>query len=132
MPRFSATMAGVVLLGRELYRFGYLTKEGPSSPIREIGAVPLNAAEFLVIGSVSFYLFKRYSGSFFANRKIVKYFTHNHYDRRMEEIIKKADLAKKGLAVRKPAMLPMHPSILENTKQLGEKLTPLEKKRYAE
>ena len=114
MPRFSATMAAIVLVGRELYRFGYLTKEGPSSPIRELGAVPLNAAEFFLIGSVSFYLFKRYSGNFFANRRVVKYFTHNHFDRRMEEIMKKADLAKRGLKRSKPSMLPMHPLILES------------------
>ena len=88
MPRFTAAMATVVLFGRELYRFGYLTKEGPSSKIRELGAVPLNAAEFFVIGSVSCYLFKRWSGGFFSRRKLVRRFTTTAYDKRMEEVMK--------------------------------------------
>jgi len=122
MPRFSASMAAVVLVGRELYRFGYLTKEGPSSPIRELGAVPLNAAEFLLIGSVSFYLFKRFSGKFFSNRKSVRYFTDSHYDKQMEKVIKEIDLAKRGLTRKKPTLLPMHPFIMESMTEKRSKL----------
>mmetsp|Transcript_25345 Transcript_25345/g.29762 ORF Transcript_25345/g.29762 Transcript_25345/m.29762 type:complete len:110 (-) Transcript_25345:193-522(-) len=59
MPRFTTAMASVMLIGREFYRFGYLTKEGPSSVIREIGAVPLNAAGFFLINSMAFVALKR-------------------------------------------------------------------------
>lgn len=112
LPRFTASMATVVLVGRELYKYGYLTKEGPSSKIREMGALPLNAAEFFVIGSVPFFLFKRWSGGFFARRKFVRYFTFNAYDRRMEEVAKRLDLEKRGLTRKQPSMLPMHPKIV--------------------
>ena len=64
-PRLAASVAGVVFVGREFYRIGYLTKEGPSSVIREIGAVPVNVSEiFLILGISSIYLRRRF-GSFF-------------------------------------------------------------------
>ena len=70
-PRLAASVAGVVFVGREFYRIGYLTKEGPSSVIREIGAVPVNVSEiFLILGISSIYLRRRF-GSFFENRKFV-------------------------------------------------------------
>lgn len=112
LPRFTASMAAVVFVGRELYRIGYVTKEGPSSKIRELGALPLNAAEFLLIGSVSFYLFKRWSGGFFSRRKIVRRFTFTPFEKRMEEVVKKLDLEKKGHGRKQPAMIPMHPRIM--------------------
>jgi len=59
MPRFTVAMASVMLVGREFYRFGYLDKDGPSSTIREMGAVPLNAAGFLLINSLAFFVLKR-------------------------------------------------------------------------
>jgi len=81
MPRFAAAMAGVMLVGREFYRFGYLGKQGPNSKIRELGAVPLNAAGFLLINALAFFALKRRTGDFFARRKFVRRFTHNHFDK---------------------------------------------------
>ena len=52
-------MASVMLIGRELYRFGYLDKDGPSSKVREAGAIPLNAAGVFLIGSMAFFVLKR-------------------------------------------------------------------------
>lgn len=71
LPRFTATMGCVVLVGRELYRYGYMTKHGPNSGIRELGALPLNAAEILILGSLLF-VYARYKfGPFVSRRKIV-------------------------------------------------------------
>ena len=74
-PKFCATMGGVVIIGRELYRAGYMTKHGPNSTIRELGAVPLNIAEILVIGSLTIIGIKYFTGPFFSRRKLVKRFT---------------------------------------------------------
>lgn len=84
-PRFVAGMGGVVLVGRELYRVGYMTPEGPTSKIREMGAIPLNVAELLVLGSVAF-IFVRYAfGPYIWRRKFVKkYFTHTPVQIEME------------------------------------------------
>lgn len=114
MPRFTVAMAGVMLIGREFYRFGYLDKDGPSSTIRELGAVPLNAAGFLLINSLAFFVLKRQIGGFFTRRKFVRYFTTTHYDKRMEKVVKEHDWAAKGIQVGKkePTLLPMHPSIM--------------------
>ena len=113
MPRAAACMGGIVLIGRELYRFGYMTKEGPSSKIREAGALPLNAAEFLLICSVGGFCLKRWTGGFFSRRKFVRKFTHTHYDVRLAEVEKELGWAKKGFGPKKPSMLPMHPKIME-------------------
>ena len=78
-PRTAASLAAVVLGGREVYRYGYMTPDGPNSKIREYGAYPLNIAEALMIASVSF-IFMRYQfGGFVSRRKISKYFTQNPY-----------------------------------------------------
>ena len=71
-------MGAVVLVGRELYRLGYMSPDGPNSKIREAGAIPLNVAELLVLGSVMF-VFARYAfGPYVWRRKFVKkYFTHS-------------------------------------------------------
>eukprot|EP00349_Pseudokeronopsis_sp_Brazil_P009045 CAMPEP_0202973006 /NCGR_PEP_ID=MMETSP1396-20130829/45108_1 /ASSEMBLY_ACC=CAM_ASM_000872 /TAXON_ID= /ORGANISM="Pseudokeronopsis sp., Strain Brazil" /LENGTH=88 /DNA_ID=CAMNT_0049704319 /DNA_START=97 /DNA_END=359 /DNA_ORIENTATION=+ len=37
-PRTVLSFGAVVLCGRELYRFGYMTPDGPNSHIRELGA----------------------------------------------------------------------------------------------
>ena len=100
-PRFSAGMAATMLIGRELYRFGYLTKEGPSSRIREAGAIPLNAAGFFLIGGAALSVLKRQTGGFFARRKSVRYFTTTHYDVRMEKVVKDAEFAAKGFVENK-------------------------------
>ena len=90
-----------MLIGRELYRFGYLTKEGPSSRIREAGAIPLNAAGFFLIGGAALSVLKRQTGGFFARRKSVRYFTTTHYDVRMEKVVKDAEFAAKGFVENK-------------------------------
>lgn len=82
-------MGATVLVGRELYRYGYMTNDGPNSSIREAGAIPLNVAEMLMIvgiaGIMTGYLF----GPFMRNRKLVKRFTMSKIDRKTEEVIKK-------------------------------------------
>ena len=108
-PRFAAAMGGVMLLGRELYRFGYLDKDGPSSKVREMGAVPLNAAGFFLIGATTFAVLKRQTGGFFSRRKTVRRFTMTHYDLELEKVNKKLDLAERGVGYKPRALLPMHP-----------------------
>ena len=80
-------MGSVVLVGRELYRYGYMTKDGPNSNIREYGAYPLNIAELLCIFAVLLGFSKSRLGGFFSRRKIVRYFTHTKYDIELEKII---------------------------------------------
>jgi len=48
-PRSTVALAGTVIVGRELYSFGYNSREGPNSKVREMGAYPLNIAEILMI-----------------------------------------------------------------------------------
>jgi len=47
-PRASLAFGSVILVGRELYRYGYMTNQGPNSSIREVGAFPLNIAELCI------------------------------------------------------------------------------------
>ena len=47
-PRLTTGFGIIILFGRELYRYGYMTNEGPNSLIREIGAYALNISEILV------------------------------------------------------------------------------------
>ena len=93
-PKFTATMGCIVFVGRELYRYGYMSKDGPNSTIRELGAVPLNAAEFLIIGGLLFTMSRYMFGPFIARRKIVQRFTTTPYDKHLKEVIKKE--SKKG------------------------------------
>ena len=81
MPRFATAMGSVMLVGREFYRFGYHDKDGASSKVREFGAVPLNAAGFFLIGSMTLLATKRRTGKFFSQRKIVKTLTWSRVDR---------------------------------------------------
>ena len=92
-PRFTTSMGLVVLVGRELYRYGYTSKDGPNSNIREYGAYPLNIAELLCLFAVFLGFSKCRFGGFFSRRKIVRYFTHSHYDIELEKLIIKI---KKG------------------------------------
>ena len=129
-------MAFTMLVGREFYRFGYLTKEGPSSHVREVGAVALNAAGVLLVGSTALCVLKRQTGGFFSRRKQVRYFTHTHYDVRMEKVVKETDFTAKGYDRQPPSMLPMHPKIIEDMEEKraiarNALKTPLEKKREA-
>ena len=62
-PRSTVVMAGIVVVGRELYSFGYNTREGPYSKVREMGAYPLNIAEILMIISFGqLFYSRRFSG----------------------------------------------------------------------
>ena len=71
MPRFFTAMGLTVIVGRELYRYGYMTNEGPNSHIREAGAIPLNAAEFFMIAAVGGRALKYFFGPFFGRRKFI-------------------------------------------------------------
>lgn len=127
MPRFAAGMAATMLVGREFYRFGYLDKQGPSSHVREVGAVALNAAGFFLITASAFYILKRQTGGFFSRRKFVRYWTHGHYELQLEKVQKAADLAKKGVGKKQAPMLPMHPQILEAQAEVRAKLAEANK-----
>lgn len=71
-PKSTAFFGSVVIAGRELYRMGYQSTDGPNSVIRELGAVPLNAAEiFMILGLGTLWFTRRYEG-LFRNRKIYK------------------------------------------------------------
>ena len=62
-PRSTVVMGGIVVVGRELYSFGYNTREGPNSKVREMGAYPLNIAEILMIISFGqIFYSRRFSG----------------------------------------------------------------------
>ena len=70
-PRFTACLGMVVLGGRELYRIGYMSHEGPTSKIREVGAVSLNVAELLGVLGLSLAFMRYRFGTFASNRKVV-------------------------------------------------------------
>ena len=74
-------MGGVVLVGRELYRVGYMSAEGPTSKIREAGAIPLNIAELFCALGVSFVFLRYQFGGFFSRRKLIQSLTKSKYDR---------------------------------------------------
>ena len=74
---------------------------------------------------------------FFLRRKMIRRFTHTSYDKHMEEVVKKADWAKRGIAAKPKPMLPMHPKIIEDMEEVrarrrGDEMTPLELKRKRE
>jgi hypothetical protein len=71
LPRTSLLCGTGILAGRELYRIGYQSPEGPNSHVREAGAIPLNACELLVSLGVIFMFLKMRTGLFISNRKIV-------------------------------------------------------------
>ena len=48
-PRLATGLGSTILVGRELYRFGYMSPDGPNSHIREAGAIPLNIAEIIML-----------------------------------------------------------------------------------
>ena len=82
-------MGGVVLVARELYRYGYMTNDGADSKIREAGAYPLNIAENIVLMSLFVVTLRYFFGPFISNRKIVKWLRMSKYDRKLEEVQKK-------------------------------------------
>ena len=114
-PLFTIAMQSIVIVGRELYRFGYLTKDGPNSWIRELGAIPLNAAEvMLILGFSSIWFRHRFQGMI-KNRKFVKKFTHSNQDIMLAKVLKGEKDAKEGIYKiyrDQRSMLPMHPKIM--------------------
>ena len=115
-PRLAATVAGTVLVGREFYRIGYLTKEGPSSVIREIGAVPTNVSEILLILGIGSIYLRRKFGPFFANRRFVQRWTMSKYDRAYEKVLDEINNPRSQsyyLVRRNRSKLPMDPRILQ-------------------
>eukprot|EP00347_Sterkiella_histriomuscorum_P021275 403334577 len=87
-PKFSASMGLVVLVGRELYRYGYMSNDGPNSKIRELGAVPLNAAEMFLLGGIGLMALRYNMGGFIKRRKLVQRWTMKPIDRKIQEVIK--------------------------------------------
>ena len=66
-PKLTTTFGMIILVGREFYRYGYMTNDGPNSHIRELGAIPLNVAELLIASSLIF-VFARYRVGPFLKR----------------------------------------------------------------
>ena len=81
-PRIITSLGITVFAGREFYRYGYTTNDGPNSNIREIGAISLNAAEFFMIGLIGVLALRYFFGPFFNNRKFVQKFKLSVYDRK--------------------------------------------------
>ena len=141
-PRLAATVAGTVLVGREFYRIGYLTKEGPSSVIREIGAVPTNVSEILLILGIGSIYLRRKFGPFFANRRFVQRWTMSKYDRAYEKVLDEINNPRSQsyyLVRRNRSKLPMDPRILQQEfdiraaegRPIPGELSPAERKRRA-
>jgi hypothetical protein len=114
-PRFTAFLGSVVICGRELYRWGYLSKDGPNSHIRELGAVPLNVAEILLIlGFASIYTRMRYEG-LLRNRKFYKRFFTQKINGSIEKVTKDIENANNSpikIWRDSRSVLPMHPQLL--------------------
>ena len=86
MPRFFGAMGATVIVGRELYRYGYMTNDGPNSRVREAGAIPLNAAEFFMVLAVGGLALQYLFGPFFSRRNFVKRFTMSKIDRKIDYV----------------------------------------------
>ena len=82
-------MGCVVFVGRELYRYGYMTKDGPNSHIREMGAIPLNIAQLLMIVSFGLLGVRYFTGGFLKRRKLVQRLTMQPIDRKVKEVLDK-------------------------------------------
>ena len=93
MPRVFGVMGATVIIGRELYRYGYMTNDGPNSRIREAGAIPLNAAEFFMMLAVGGLALQYFLGPFFGRRNLVKRLTMSKIDRKIEYV---RDRIKRG------------------------------------
>ena len=94
-PRLSASLGIVVLIGRELYRYGYMTNEGHTSKIREAGAIPLNAAEFFMILGVGVLALRYFFGPFLGRRKFIRRFTWSKVDIKKDLVIEKMEREQK-------------------------------------
>ena len=88
-PKFAATMGSIVFVGRELYRYGYMSPEGPDSHIREAGAIPLNIAEVLLVGGALLTVSRFCFGGFIRNRKLYKRLRVDPIELKVAEVLKK-------------------------------------------
>jgi hypothetical protein len=89
-PRFTLALTSVVIAGRGLYTAGYMSNEGPNSKIREMGAIPLNAAEIFLILGLGALVFKSTSTlGLLKNRKIYKRYTMDLVKIKGEELAAK-------------------------------------------
>ena len=71
-PKFATSMGLMIFVGRELYRYGYMSPDGPNSHIREAGAIPLNVAEMALLGGAMLIVGRFCFGGFIRNRKLYK------------------------------------------------------------
>ena len=88
-PRTAAALGTVVIGGREIYRYGYMTPDGPNSKVREKGAYPLNIAEAVLAVSVTFIFLRYQFGGFVSRRRISRYFTETPYQKELEKLMDK-------------------------------------------
>ena len=80
VPKVTIALGSVIIVGRELYRYGYMTNQGPNSHIRELGAVPLNIAEISLILSMLVICSRYFIGPFFGRRRFIQRFTKSSMD----------------------------------------------------
>ena len=71
-PRFTLALTGVIFTGRTLYSVGYTSCEGANSKIREMGAIPLNIAELLLVLGLAGLFVKHKMSWMLTNRKFYK------------------------------------------------------------
>lgn len=106
---------------------GYLSKDGPNSFIRELGAIPLNAAEIcLILGLGTLWFTRRYEG-LFRNRKIYKRMFSDPTNVALTAV--KKEIKEENEAVfskwrKSRSLLPMHPTIMKGKTLPGEKGYP--------
>ena len=93
-PRLTASLGLCVLGGRELYRQGYLSDDGPNSQIREMGAYPLNIAELLVATAFAGFVFRQQFGRLLTNRKFFKKMVKSKYFLEYEKLQKDSRMGK--------------------------------------
>ena len=115
-PRFTAGLGLIVLGGRELYRMGYMSPQGPTSDIREYGAYPLNISELLAGLSVAFVFLRYQFGGLISRRKVVQYFTKSNYNKELEKMQKNVMLGRD-----KPTVLVHTPGELSETAKKRDK-----------
>lgn len=124
-PQTTALLTSTVIVGRELYRMGYLSKDGPNSQIRELGAYPLNIAEIVMImGLGSIWFRKRYVG-LLKNRKFYKNAFVQRSNLKLKEVeaeIKNEKSASIKIWRDQRSMLPMHPKVMKKARDLPSQM----------
>lgn len=68
-----------------------MSKDGPNSNIREMGAYPLNITELLIMLGLSSIFIRYKGGDFIKRRKIIQRITMSKFDRKLAEVIKKEE-----------------------------------------